>query len=74
VALFDMVTAMQLFSHATAKQFQNNFKIACCALEELLYREAESYVSHHKTSKHQCTHLGSVPNLNSKASSPFYEV
>jgi len=26
-----------------------------------LYREAESYVSHNQTSKHQCTRLGSVP-------------
>jgi len=39
--------------------------------EDLLYREAESYVSHHKTSKHQCTRLGYVSNLNSQASSPF---
>jgi len=39
--------------------------------EELLYRESESYVSHYKTSKHQCTRLCSVPNLNSQASSPF---
>jgi len=31
--------------------------------EELLYRETESYMSHHKTSKHQCTHLGSVPQI-----------
>jgi len=39
--------------------------------EELLYREAESYLSaHHKTCKHQCTRLGSVLNLNSQASSP----
>jgi len=38
-----------------------------------LYREAESYVSHHQTSKHQCTRLGSVPNLNSQARSPFSE-
>jgi len=37
----------------------------------LIYREAKSYVSHHSTSKHQCTRLGSVPNLNSQASSPF---
>jgi len=29
----------------------------------VLYREAESYVSHHKTSKHQCTRFGSVPKL-----------
>jgi len=34
--------------------------------EELLYRESESFVSHHKTSKHQCTRFGSVPNLNSQ--------
>jgi len=38
---------------------------------QALYCEAESYVSHHQTSKHQCTHLVSVPNLNSQASSPF---
>jgi len=38
-----------------------------------LYREVESYVSHHQKSKHQCTRLGSVPNLNSQASSPFSE-
>jgi len=41
--------------------------------EELLYRKSESYVSHDKTSKHQCTRLGSVPNLTSQASSPFCE-
>jgi len=35
-----------------------------------LYHKAESYVSHHLTSKHQCKHLGSVPNLNSQTSSP----
>jgi len=35
------------------------------------YREAESYVSHHQTSKHQCTGLGTALNLNSQASSPF---
>jgi len=29
-----------------------------------LYREAESYVSCHQTSKHQCTCLGSGPNLS----------
>jgi len=34
-------------------------------LIELRHREAESNVSHHKTNKHQCTRLGSVPNLNS---------
>jgi len=34
-----------------------------------LYREAVSYVSHHKTSKHQCTRFDSVPKLNSQASS-----
>jgi len=36
-----------------------------------LYCRAESYkqyVSHHPTSKHQCTHLGSVLNLSSHAS------
>jgi len=38
-----------------------------------LYREAENEVSHHQTSKHQCTCLGSVPNLTSQASSPFSE-
>jgi len=32
-----------------------------------LYRETESYVSHHQTSKHQCTRLGSVPILNSQS-------
>jgi len=42
-------------------------------VEVLLYREAESYVSHHKASKYQCTRFGSVPNLNSQASSPFSE-
>jgi len=36
-----------------------------------LCRKAESYVSHHPTSKHQCTRLGLVPNLNSQASSPI---
>jgi len=35
-----------------------------------LYHEAESYVSHHQTSKHQCMRLGSAFNLNSQASSP----
>jgi len=30
-------------------------------------------VSHYKTSKHQCTRLGSEPNLNSQASSPITE-
>jgi len=30
--------------------------------------EAESYVSHHPTSKHQCTRLSLVSNLNSQAS------
>jgi len=34
-----------------------------------LYREAESHVSHHQTSKHQCTHLGLATNPNS----PFSE-
>jgi len=38
-----------------------------------LYREVESYVSHYQTSKHQCTRVGSVPNLNSQASSLFNE-
>jgi len=38
-----------------------------------LYRKAESYVLHHPTSKHQCTRLGSVPNLNSQASSAINE-
>jgi len=37
--------------------------------QSVLYREAESYVSLHPTGKHQCTRLGSVPNLNSQASS-----
>jgi len=36
-----------------------------------LYREAESYGSHHQTTKHQCTRLSSVPNLNSQASNPI---
>jgi len=36
----------------------------------MLYPEAESYMSHHQTSQHQCTHLSSVPNLNRQASSP----
>jgi len=39
--------------------------------EELSYHEAESYVSHHKISKHQCKCLGSIHNLNSQVSSPF---
>jgi len=38
-----------------------------------LYRESESCMSHHQTSKHQCTRLGSVPNLNSQASIPINE-
>jgi len=41
--------------------------------EGALYRRVESYVSHHLTSKHQCMHLGSEPNLNSQASSPINE-
>jgi len=36
----------------------------------LVVTSAESYVSHHPTSKHQGTRLGSRPNLNSQASSP----
>jgi len=32
-----------------------------------LYLEAKNYVSHHQTSKHQCTCLGSAPSLNSHA-------
>jgi len=36
-----------------------------------LCRETESYLSHRQTSKHQCTRLGSVPNLNSQANRPF---
>jgi len=28
---------------------------------------------YHPTSKHQCMHLGSIPNLNSQASSPINE-
>jgi len=36
-----------------------------------LHRETGGYVSHHLTSKHQCTRLGLVPNLNSQASSPI---
>jgi len=35
------------------------------------HTHTQSYVSHHQTSKHQCTRLGSVPNLNSQASSPL---
>jgi len=35
-------------------------------------REAKSYVSNH-LSKHQCTRLDSVPNLNSQTSSPISE-
>jgi len=31
-------------------------------IRRALYREAESYVSHHQTCKHQCRRLGSVPN------------
>jgi len=34
--------------------------------KEELYCEAESHLSHHPKSKHQCTRLGSVPNLNSQ--------
>jgi len=37
------------------------------------YREAESYLSHHPTSKHQCTCFVTVPNQNSQASSPISE-
>jgi len=36
--------------------------------KKVLYHEAESYMSHHQTSKHQCMRLGSVPNLNNQAS------
>jgi len=37
-------------------QFRSlGLSIPISLLEELLYRETESYVSHHKTSKHQCT-------------------
>jgi len=32
-----------------------------------------SYVFHYPTNRHQCTCLGSVPNLNSRANSPFSE-
>jgi len=39
----------------------------------IYYREADSYVSQHKTSKHQCTRLRSIPNPNNQASSPFSE-
>jgi len=37
--------------------------------EELYIVNPESYMSHHSTSKHQCTHLGLVLNLNNQASS-----
>jgi len=43
-------------------------------LIDRIYCEAgnkQVYVSHHPTSKHQCTCLGSVPNPNSQASSPY---
>jgi len=46
----------------------------CILFEEVaLYRRAESYVSHHSTSKHQCTRLGLVLNLNSQATIPYNE-
>jgi len=40
-------------------------------LVKSLYRESDIYVSHHPTSKHQCTRFSSVPNLNSQANSPI---
>jgi len=48
-------------------------QVAKLTRSQTLCREAESYVSQHPTSKHQCTHLGSAPNLNSQASSPISE-
>jgi len=39
---------------------QNMPKNEVCTV---LYRRYESYVSHHPASKHQCTCLGSVPDL-----------
>jgi len=41
--------------------------------KQAIYRETESFLSHHQTSKHQSPRLGSVPNLNSQASSLFSE-
>jgi len=41
--------------------------------EELLYREAESYVSYHQTSKRHCTRPGLAPNPNGQESRSFSE-
>jgi len=46
------------------KQCSERTMVLFCVIAAL-YREAESYVSSHPTSKHQCTRFGSVPNLNS---------
>jgi len=35
-------------------------------LSAKFYRETKNYVTHHPTSKHQDTRLGSVPNLTVK--------
>jgi len=55
----------------TFLQAFNNFDCRRRIERRALCREAESYMSHHETSKHQCTSLGSVPNLNSQANSPL---
>jgi len=64
------------FSEKMPTVFENLRTFLCkklCAQVPTLYREAEGYVSLHQTSKHQGTSLDSVPNLNSRASSPFSE-
>jgi len=53
-------------------ELSSNPKLLATKLKNF-FRRTESYVSHHSTGKHQCTRLGSVPNLSNQASSSINE-